>query len=202
MYWGVLAREGLRRDEAARLDWCHLDLDRGAISLDVNKTDDPRAWALSKDVVVALKRWRDLRGKVEPSDPVFVGEGGERLNVQHAADVLRAHLQVAGVTRDELLHDTPHRRRIRAHDLRAMFVTVALASGKSEGWISDRTGHRSSQMIRRYYRQARTFTDLGLGPLAPMDQAIPEFVAPSWPRPGPRNSDASVEPSATPRFLN
>ncbi len=45
LFFGVLAREGMRRDELADLRWDDLDLQRGMVRLDVNKTDDPRAWA-------------------------------------------------------------------------------------------------------------------------------------------------------------
>lgn len=179
MFWGVLAREGMRRDEGVSLDWCHIDLDRGLVRLDTNKTDDPRTWVLSQDVLAALRLWHAIRGKVEPNEPVFPGEHGGRLNAEHAAEVLRAHLRLAGVTREELFVSNKHRQALRAHNLQATFVTLALASDKSETWISDRTGHKSSEMIRRYYRKARTFAELGLRALAPMDQSIPEFVAPT-----------------------
>jgi integrase len=65
---------------------------------------------------------------------------------------------------------------LRAHDLRATFVTVNLAAGKTEAWITDRTGHKSSQMIYRYKRQARTHAELNLGPLRPLYEAIPELA--------------------------
>ena len=32
----------------------------------------------------------------------------------------------------------------------ARFVTISLANGRTEAWIADRTGHRSSQMINAY----------------------------------------------------
>ena len=69
------------------------------------------------------------------------------------------------------------RRPLRAHDLRATFVTVALAcgKGKTETWVSDRTGHTSSAMISRHRRKARTWTGLALGALDPLDTAIPEL---------------------------
>lgn len=202
MFWGVLAREGMRRDEAVRLDWCDLDLQRGALRLEQNKTDDPRSWALSPDVLAALSKWKVMRGKVEPTDPVFVGEGGGRLNAEHAADLLRSHLRMAGVTRDELMRATKQRLRLRAHDLRATFITVALAAGRSEAWISDRTGHKSSQMIHKYYRQSRTFDELGIGPLSPMDRSIPEFVAQTWPTAGPRQSGVHASIHENPKLLN
>ena len=56
-------------------------------------------------------------------------------------------------------------------------MTVNLALGKSEAWITDRTGHRSSQMIYRYKRQARTHAELSLGGFKPLHEAIPELAA-------------------------
>jgi hypothetical protein len=50
------------------------------------------------------------------------------------------------------------------------------ATVESESWISDRTGHRSSQMIARYKCPARTFMELELGELAMLDEAIPELL--------------------------
>ncbi|WP_157907024.1 hypothetical protein [Sorangium cellulosum] len=100
--WGFLNREGPRISEAARLQVQDVDLDRGALRLEKNKTNDPRARVL----------------------------------------------------------------QVRAHDTRSTFITVALANGRSETWVADRTGHRSSVMIQRTRRAARTFAELGLGELA------------------------------------
>ena len=102
-----------------------LDLERGAVRLDRNKTDDP---------------------------PFGL------------PTTLRAHLTEIGLKleRMELFKSTTERIRIRGHDLRDTFVTVSLANGRTEAWISDRTGHRSSQMIGKYKRTARTFAELSL----------------------------------------
>jgi len=64
---------------------------------------------------------------------------------------------------------------VRAYDLRATFVTLSLANGKSEAWVSRRTGHRSSQMINRYRRIAESVAELNLGELLPLNEAIPEL---------------------------
>jgi integrase len=56
--YGFLAREGLRLGEALSLRWLDLDLTRGVVTLDENKTDDPRAWALSPGVAAALEAYR------------------------------------------------------------------------------------------------------------------------------------------------
>lgn len=52
-----------------------------------------------------------------------------------------------------------------------------LALGKSEAWITDRTGHSSSQMIYLYKRQARTHAELNLGGFVSLVEAIPELRA-------------------------
>ena len=82
------------------------------------------------------------------------------------ADLLRDDLKLAGVTRAELYERSEVRMPIRAHDLRSTFVTLSLAAGRSETWVSDRTGHRSTQMISRYRRAARTADELEIGELA------------------------------------
>jgi integrase len=70
---------------------------------------------------------------------------------------------------------------IRVHDLRGTFVTVSLANGKSESWISDRTGHRSSLMIARYKRMARTLDELHAGETRAARRCSPRV---DWPRIG------------------
>ncbi|WP_437619677.1 tyrosine-type recombinase/integrase [Sorangium sp. So ce1151] len=64
--WGFLNREGTRISEAARLQVQDVDLDRGALRLEKNKTNDPRAWALSPGVPQALRAWLALRGNPAP----------------------------------------------------------------------------------------------------------------------------------------
>ncbi|HMY21675.1 MAG TPA: tyrosine-type recombinase/integrase, partial [Polyangium sp.] len=87
----------------------------------------------------------------------------------------RGHLADAGIDRANLFERTKARQPIRIHDTRATFITIMLANGKSEAWVQDRTGHKSSQMINRYRRAARTAAELALGNLAPLYQAIPEL---------------------------
>ncbi|MBK8942029.1 MAG: tyrosine-type recombinase/integrase [Polyangiaceae bacterium] len=175
--FGFLAREGMRTSEAAGLTWGNLDLDVGRVRLDENKTDDPRAWALSPDVARVLRWWRDQREAespafVEPGAPVFVQANGDKVNVDRLAERLRLALGAAGVKRPELFEATSARLRLRAHDLRGTFVTVSLATGRSETWVMDRTGHTTSAMLARYRRLARTFEELDLGPLQPFDRLL------------------------------
>jgi integrase len=161
--YGFLAREGLRCDEALSLTWADVDLVRGVVRLDENKTNDPRAWALSPGVAAALEQWREhVSGEL-----VFAVDNEARL-----AEAFRADLAKACVDRPELFVRSAARRPIRAHDLRATFVTLSLANGKTETWVMDRTGHRSSVMINTYRRAARTAAELGLGELAPLAGAL------------------------------
>jgi len=254
LLWGLLAREGLRIGEARALTWADLDLKRGTLRLDENKSDTPRTWALRPDVVRSLGAFKatvkalqalpdDLlvfEGLVcgqEPERARLLGEllAGEGLRIEDAqtlrwSDVdtkrgtlrlgarvfnpskdamqslrtfkdvgkalrelsdgpdarvfeglvldgsaserLREHLQLAGVDRRELFTETSKRQPLRVHDLRATFVTLALAAGKSEAWVADRTGHKSSQMIAKYRRSARLATELHLGELGALDELL------------------------------
>ena len=190
LLWGFLAREGMRLGEALSLTFGDLDLERGAVKLDKNKTDEPRAWVLSPGVANAIKAHREkYRSSTHEdgtnktpqelaSDLVFVDEHGDQYDSRALPRVLRAHLRLAGVARAELHETTAHRMQMRVHDLRGTFVTVALANGRSEAWISDRTGHKSSQMINHYKRTARTLNELQQGDLVPLDTALPELVNP------------------------
>ena len=179
MLYGVLAREGLRLSEAVALRWRDVDLERGVLTLDANKTNDPRAWALGEDVVRALVCWSKRSGLTAgelAGEPVFA-ESSVPVEIDGLAELFRERdLRAAGVDRHELFAKTAQRRPVRVHDLRATFITLALAAGRSETWVADRTGHRSSQMINRYRRAARGASELGLGWLKPLDQAVPELA--------------------------
>jgi integrase len=178
LLYGVLVREGFRVSELLELTWAAFDLANGSVVLDDNKTDDPRAWALDPGVAEALRIWKELSAKARPaSAKVFQHLDGKAIDRYEAAERLRDYLKLAGVTRAQLFERSERRLPLRAHDLRASFVTVSLANGKSETWVTDRTGHRSSAMIRTYDRQVRKHQELELGSFVPLDQAIPEFAA-------------------------
>jgi integrase len=190
--YGTLDREGMREGEALALRWRDVDLQRGVITLDRNKTDDPRAWALDPGVTRALVAWKERQAPRDPDglastdeakrdafekERIFVDEnGGSFEDVPFARLFRERHLKDAHIDRPELFVRSETRLPIRVHDLRATFVTIALALGKTEAWVTDRTGHKSSSMIYRYKRAARQVAELGLGGLTPLDQAIPELA--------------------------
>jgi len=176
IYYGFLHREGMRSSEAARLSWSDLDLLRGGVALDNNKTNDPRVWALSFGVPEALRAWRAVRERrgerIDANTLVFMDDEGKPMDDGKAAKRYRAHLLAAGITREVLFERSETRQPVRLHDTRATFITVALANGKNEAWVQDRTGHRSSVMINRYRRAARTVAELRLGDFRRLDEAL------------------------------
>lgn len=178
LFFGILSREGLRVSELLGLRWGDVDLTRGVLTLDQNKTDEPRAWALQPDVAEALRRWRKLR-RNQGAHTILVDRTGASIDRHAVASLLRESLKTAGVTRPQLFEASDTRIALRAHDLRASFVTVNLALGRSEAWITDRTGHRSSQMVAVYKRAARSHVELQLGPFSPLYEAIPELREPA-----------------------
>lgn len=176
MLWGVLAREGMRDgSEAIALTWDCLDLERGTLRLDKNKTKVPRTWKLDPSVKRALAKWKKRRFGEEDPPPnarVLVDENGAAWEGARFAEMFRDDLKLAGVKRPELFEKSAARQPIRAHDLRSTFVTVKLAIGWTEAQISMRTGHQSSQMIARYRRIARTAEELEVGDFHPLDALL------------------------------
>jgi len=133
MLWGFIAREGMRSSEAIQLRWGDVDLKDGSVVLDENKSDDPRSWPLDAGVVRALKAFKPE--KAEPRDLIFVEENGGEHNRHALAKTLREHLRAAGLEdgpRAKLFEHSKTRLQVRAHDLRAGFVTTALANGRTE----------------------------------------------------------------------
>lgn len=163
----------MRSSQAIQLRWGDVDLSDGSVTLDENKTDDPRSWPLDRGVVKALKAFKPKGA--EAKDLVFVEENGGEHNRHALAKTLREHLTAAGLNegvRAKLFEHSKTRLQVRAHDLRAAFVTTARANGKTETWVADRTGHKSHSMIKRYTRQARTAGDLKRGNWTSLDAAL------------------------------
>ena len=193
LLWGFLVHEGARESEAIELTWSDLNLERGAVKLDRNTTDDPRVWPLNPSVTAALRAFRDTyRPDWKPADRVFIGAEGGRIAGPGLADLLRSHLKMIGLDKErpELFETTDVRLRIRVHDLRATFVTVSLANGRGDREVTKRTGHKSHQMVSAYTRNAETFAELNLGELPPLDQALPEIAQLAW-QLAERSKDAS-----------
>lgn len=188
LFFGFADREGPRKSNIAALQWSDLELDGfadggGNAAIDRTKNGEDAYWALDPGTAEALRRWRTIC----PSDVwVFPAAALPRyrrrnadghMYVAHAARDLRDALITAGVKRAKLFRHDNKRTHLRFHDLRATFVTLALARGMTEDWVRTRTGHCSSEMIARYRRNAETVKELKLGWLEPLYLAIPELRA-------------------------
>lgn len=83
---------------------------------------------------------------------------------RHEAEALRRDLRLAGIARAVLFERSGQVEPLRFHDLRATFVTWARRAGKDTGWITDRTGHLTPDIMHRYDRGARSLADLQMKP--------------------------------------
>lgn len=162
--YGFGHREGGRKAYLA-LHWRDLDLDNGFVHGGISKTGEVLSWEMFPGTREALVAYR--KGLGDPPDNALVFPP---LSDTEQAKLFREHLRLAGITRPELFQERPGRGCIRFHDLRAGFITVALANDRTEAWIARRTGHTSSQMINRYRREAERIETLG--DWAPLDVAL------------------------------
>lgn len=166
---------GLRKQSLYALTWYMVDFGHGTLTSLVSKTGLAQMFEVSSGVQWMLRRWRATSPHSRDADYI--------VRCPHKRDDeafrLRSDLQLAGVDRRSLYERTPNVEPLRFHDLRATFVTWAKRAGHGDGWISDRTGHLSAQMIDRYNRAARTLADLKIDPFPSLVGAIPELCEPS-----------------------
>jgi hypothetical protein len=164
--WGFLAREGCRFHEALATLWSDIDRDHGAIKVPPERTKNGRGlhWVLAEGTLAGLDALF-VTGVPRPFAAIDVDEDG-------AAAILRAHLRLAGVDRPEVHESTPRSRRLRCHDLRSTYITLALMAKKSEAEIMQHTGHRSSTQIHQYDHNARTAAEMKFTQLEPLDVAL------------------------------
>jgi integrase len=149
----VTATTGMRRGEVAGLHWTDVDLDAARVSVRRSRTavgyqvveDTPksrrsvRTVDLDPQTVAVLRRWH--RAQIEDrlawgegwvdTGLVFTRENGEGLHPHHVADAFDAAVKRSGLP------------RIRFHDLRHGWATMALRAGVSPKIVSERLGHAS-----------------------------------------------------------
>jgi integrase len=112
-----------------------------------------------------LKAWKASTGRPGEDEPVAT-EADISYERNRRATALGDDLKAVGVTRGILFEDTaPNVEPLRFHDLRSTFCTWARRAGKSDAWISERTGHDlSAGMINRHDRGAQILEDLAYQP--------------------------------------
>lgn len=187
-FFGVLTREGMRIAELLGLLWTGIDAARGVINIGPRKNGRTGVWHAQPGVCETLALLRPLVG----GDGPFMSLPRDEKYAERLRDLLLA----AGVDRRELFTNEPGRRRLRGHDLRGTFVTLAFAAGKPEGWITQRTGHMTSDQVNGYRRSAKHAEEIGmsLGDLARLDEALGLVDRPLLPPgpPAPRRLPAPV----------
>jgi len=179
VYYALAIYTGLRKGSLAALAWDAVDFEHGTITSLVNKNGVPQIFAQSDSdlpglasMMVLLKRWHERRGCPAATDPIIAELECRK---DREAETLRADLKRAGVARAALFMNSEHIEPLRFHDLRATFVTWSRRAGKGQGWIADRTGHLTDEMMRRYDRAARMLADLKYQPFPDIRAALPEL---------------------------
>ena len=103
-----------------------------------------------------LQKWLDI-SKIK-SGPIFTRFSksslltGKRLSDQSVVLLMKKYLNLAGI----------ESANFSGHSLRSGFATVAAASGADERSIMAMTGHKTSQMVRRYIKEANIFKNNAL----------------------------------------
>ncbi len=76
----------------------------------------------------------------------------KRLSDQSVASILKEYLNLVGI----------ENKNFAGHSLRSGFATVAAESGADERSIMAMTGHKTTQMVRRYIKEANIFKNNAL----------------------------------------
>ena len=165
---------GLRKGSLRSLTWGSVDFKNRTLTVLETKTGVPQVFELGADVVAVLEAWYELQGRPAATAPI-IKHADLQCRKDREASTLQDDLKAAGVTREILFSEADNVEPLRFHDLRATFVTWARRQGKGRGWIGDRTGHLTDEMMNRYDRGARLLADLKYEPFPDVSKAIPEL---------------------------
>ncbi len=103
-----------------------------------------------------LNKWLKI-SKIK-SGPIFrrfskgLSLTNKRLTDQSVVLLIKKYLNLAGM----------ENKNFAGHSLRSGFATVAAESGADERSIMAMTGHKTTQMVRRYIREANIFKNNAL----------------------------------------
>ena len=153
---------GFRRTELISIDYEDLEFVAEGVKITVRKSKtDQYGEGMIKGLpyftneiycpVKHLKKWLEI-SKIN-TGPIFrrfskgLSLTDKRLTDQSVALLIKEYLKAAGI------EDT----NFSGHSLRSGFATVAADSGADERSIMAMTGHKTTQMVRRYIRDANLF---------------------------------------------
>jgi len=161
---------GFRRNEIVSLDYEDLDFVSEGLKINIrkSKTDQfgeglvkalPYFNNLQYCPVLSLKKWIEVSNI--KSGPLFrrFSKGSKltenRLTDQTVALLIKQYLKLAGIDG----------KNYSGHSLRSGFATSAAESGAEERSIMAMTGHKSTEMVRRYIKEANLFKNNALNKL-------------------------------------
>ena len=158
---------GFRRAELVSINFEDLEFTEEGLKINIKKSKtDQFGEGMIKGIpyfqnkmycpVANLKKWLEI-SKIT-TGPIFkrfskgLSLTNKRLTDQSVALIIKEYLNLAGIDN----------KNFSGHSLRSGFATVAADSGADERSIMAMTGHKSSQMVRRYIKEANIFKNNAL----------------------------------------
>ena len=158
---------GFRRTELVSINYEDLEFTEEGLKINIKKSKtDQFGEGMIKGIpyfqnkmycpVANLKKWLEI-SKIT-TGPIFkrfskgLSLTNKRLTDQSVALIIKEYLNLAGIDN----------KNFSGHSLRSGFATVAADSGADERSIMAMTGHKSSQMVRRYIKEANIFKNNAL----------------------------------------
>ena len=158
---------GFRRSELISIDYEDLEFVNEGVKITIkrSKTDQYGEGTIkglpyfSSEIycpVKNLKKWLEISNI--KSGPIFrrFSKGSilanNRLTDQSVVLLIKKYLNAAGI----------ENKNFSGHSLRSGFATVAAEAGADERSIMEMTGHKTTQMVRRYIREANIFKNNAL----------------------------------------
>jgi site-specific recombinase XerD len=158
---------GFRRNEIVSLNYDDLDFVPEGLKIKIkrSKTDQFGEGSIKAlpyfdnsqyCPVVSLKNWIDI-ARINSGALFRRFSKGSRLTEKRLTDqtvalLIKEYLQLAGIDN----------KNYSGHSLRSGFATSAAESGAEERSIMAMTGHKSSEMVRRYIKEANLFKNNAL----------------------------------------
>ena len=158
---------GFRRSELISVDYEDLEFVQEGVKINIRKSKtDQFGEGMVKGLpyfnnenycpVSNLKKWLEI-SKIK-SGPIFrrfskgLSLTNKRLTDQSVVLLIKEYLNLAGIDN----------KNFSGHSLRSGFATVAAESGADERSIMAMTGHKSTEMVRRYIKEANLFKNNAL----------------------------------------
>ena len=158
---------GFRRNEIVSLNYDDLDFVEEGLKIQIrrSKTDQfgegsikalPYFENSQYCPVVSLKNWLKV-SKIASGSLFRRFSKGSKLTVNRLTDqsvalIIKEYLQLAGI----------NSKNYSGHSLRSGFATSAAEAGAEERSIMAMTGHKSTEMVRRYIKEANLFKNNAL----------------------------------------